>query len=266
MQNRRKAYREELASRCLIVNRVKQQVLTAKKRRGPTCNGLTQDIVRGIVVDAQQLCAYRSGATRIYDCPNPPRPTDKHGKAEPMPTSHMSNGVAYCENWSLNGAGEWQDHVRPCSDQVTPAVARTAAEERARTAGEERTWPEGLLVPPTLNPIAPNFGAIPRVNCDSAVTQIARLICSTQSLVEADRRVAEAYAGALAFSTEGKRLRAEQRAWLTERDSARPDVTTLTLLYAKRLEEVESQHWDTFGAWYAKRQKGVAREELLPKD
>jgi hypothetical protein len=47
---------------------------------------------------------------------NPSLPTDKHGKTAPTPTYHLSNGVAYCEDWVLNKDGEWEDHVSKCPE------------------------------------------------------------------------------------------------------------------------------------------------------
>jgi hypothetical protein len=111
-------YRQELAATCLILNRARQQVFTAQKQKGESCRQLDKYIDDGVSVRAEraeQLCALRDGDSTVYDCPNPPRPTDKHGKAAPTPTYHTSQRVAYCEDWVLNKDGEWEDHVHKCS-------------------------------------------------------------------------------------------------------------------------------------------------------
>lgn len=112
-------YVRELASTCLILNRDKKQVLTAQKRKDQSCRQLDESLDSRGVLDAVQLCAVNSEEFDVdtYECPNPPRPTDKHGRMSPTPTYHISNGVAYCEHWHLDKADEWEGHVSECVRQ-----------------------------------------------------------------------------------------------------------------------------------------------------
>jgi hypothetical protein len=107
-------YLKQLGTTCLILNRDKRQAFMAHRKETKTCRNLDMDLGGSVVIDADQLCHLKRGETNAYDCPKPPRPTDKHGKSAPTPTYHLSNGVPYCENWVLNRAGEWEDHVRAC--------------------------------------------------------------------------------------------------------------------------------------------------------
>lgn len=82
-KNLSEGYRQELAATCLILNRTKKQVFSARKQKGQSCRQLDEDLDGRNVARAEQLCALRNGDPTIYDCPNPPRPTDKHGNAVP---------------------------------------------------------------------------------------------------------------------------------------------------------------------------------------
>ena len=108
-------YREELATTCLILNREKKQAFMVQREKDQTCRQLDNYLDSdGVRPRASQLCALQPAnrRTTTYGCPNPPLPSDKHGRLAPTP--QVSNGVAYCGNWALNKDDEWEDHVHKC--------------------------------------------------------------------------------------------------------------------------------------------------------
>jgi hypothetical protein len=62
------------------------------------------------------------------------RQLDKHGNPSPTPTHHTSHGIEFCEDWVLNDAGEWKDHVHRCNLAATEAKDHIG--ERAVVCGK----------------------------------------------------------------------------------------------------------------------------------
>jgi len=88
-----------------------------------------------------------------------------------------------------------------------------------------------LFVSPGL--IAASF------NCDSASTDIEKLICSEPTLSEADSKLAEQYNAALNSVSSPGQLKLEQRDWLKKRNSIN-DASMLLEFYNDRINSLQA--------------------------
>jgi hypothetical protein len=87
-------------------------------------------------------------------------------------------------------------------------------------------------------PVEP--GAQPSFDCAQAQSPAERQVCADPELASLDRALAQAYARAVAASTEDSAMRREQRLWLSLRDETQHDRPALVELYTRRLRELES--------------------------
>ena len=93
------------------------------------------------------------------------------------------------------------------------------------------------------------------IDCAKAATAVEKLLCSDPGLKGADTAVADAFAAALAASSDAAAVRAAQRDWLKKRNAC-ADAACLTAVHASRKAELEGM------AATAKRQTLAERARL----
>ena len=76
------------------------------------------------------------------------------------------------------------------------------------------------------------------IDCAKAATAVEKLLCSDPGLKGADTAVADAFAAALAASSDAAAVRAAQRDWLKKRNAC-ADAACLTAVHAARKAELE---------------------------
>jgi uncharacterized protein YecT (DUF1311 family) len=81
-----------------------------------------------------------------------------------------------------------------------------------------------------LDVISPSF------NCDGVHSNVLKLVCSTPSLAEADRKLADAYVIALSRVHSKRRLRANENAWIIRRNNSPTNVSILQRMYKERTD------------------------------
>ncbi len=151
-------------------------------------------------------------------------------------------------NWIKTGAGPYPENFETFEwlpDEVVlefdpyQVAAFAAGPQEVRIPLSQL---QDLLRP---DPRAP----LPSFDCALAETSVEHAICSDMPLAQLDRRTAEAFNMRLRFEAEGAQppiVRAQQRAWLTQRDAACatpsvPDlVSCLSDQYKQRLETLRS--------------------------
>lgn len=80
----------------------------------------------------------------------------------------------------------------------------------------------------------------PSFNCSGVRSVNLKLICATASLAAADQELAAAYRSALAKSSSPQTLRESQRAWISRRNNAEADVTTIAAMYTERTAQLRA--------------------------
>jgi hypothetical protein len=75
------------------------------------------------------------------------------------------------------------------------------------------------------------------INCAKAKTDVEKTICADPKLKEADGAVADAFADALAATSDQNAVRASQRQWLAQRNAC-PDAGCLNARHQERLKEL----------------------------
>ncbi len=151
-------------------------------------------------------------------------------------------------DWINNGAAPFADNFETFEllpDQLViefdpyAVAAYAAGPQKVRIPLTEL---QDMLRP---DPRAP----LPSFDCADARTRVERAICSEMALAQLDRRIAEAFNMRLRFEAQGNQpptVRAQQRAWLIERDAACAAsantalVSCLAQQYASRLTALQS--------------------------
>jgi len=78
----------------------------------------------------------------------------------------------------------------------------------------------------------------PSFDCSKVTSANLKLVCSTPSLAQADREMAEAYKAAAAATTSLDTLKESQREWVKRRNNAPTDAGQLASMYAERTSQL----------------------------
>jgi uncharacterized protein YecT (DUF1311 family) len=133
--------------------------------------------------------------------------------------------------------------VLPASPASPPALARPAPDPAEPAPAEvARLAPEP---PPATAQAALGRPVLPHVpgalDCANVVSPAQDIVCRDPGLIAAERRMARAYAGALAAGVPEGRLRREQVDWLNMReDAALYSKQAVENIYHQRIRELEA--------------------------
>jgi uncharacterized protein YecT (DUF1311 family) len=109
---------------------------------------------------------------------------------------------------------------------ITMLVGRIATALSSPSASE----PDGVLS------TSGSSGAVtPSFDCARVVSRNLKLVCESPLLSQDDNQLASAYKGALRAAADSKQVRADERAWIVQRNRAQGDVQVLHQLYLARI-------------------------------
>jgi len=80
----------------------------------------------------------------------------------------------------------------------------------------------------------------PSFNCGKVRSQVLQLVCTTPDLAMADQELAAAYVAVISSSSPPTTLKADERAWIVQRNNTQADVDTLRQMYKDRIGVLEA--------------------------
>ena len=127
-----------------------------------------------------------------------------------------------CDTTVVNG-------LCPDGHEVTPTDYPTAL------AGflTENNYHQMASDSPTTETISPSF------DCGKVHSQVLRTVCTTPDLAAADQTLAAAYYGAVSHSTTPDSIKADERAWIIQRNNNATDTDGLRAMYQARIDNLE---------------------------
>lgn len=127
----------------------------------------------------------------------------------------------------------------PAACRVAAAPCPDEARQVFATFPEALQWYLGELGYTGPSYVEPLNAHGPGFDCRAARRAAERLICADDTLARLDRRLAVAYARAMALSPDRNALRAGQRGFLAARDGM-ADAGAMAALYAARIEQLSA--------------------------